>query len=207
MINLSDWIVTVFLGDSLTAGFQQGPGYLPPRYYPFTNMLESALRRQLSVLGSEMDLVVINQGMDGDSTGGMLERFNRNVELEKPSVVLIWGGINDLYTRYPIDEIFSNIVKLVERTMAINAVPIVLNVAPAGGLHFNDTIRGLNELTEAYCGENGVLLVDVFSLLVDSEGKLANEYSNDGVHISDRAYQKLIPVLFNVIMDSISGLI
>jgi lysophospholipase L1-like esterase len=207
VITLNDWIVTVFLGDSLTAGFQQGPGYLPPRYYPFTNMLESILRRQLLALGSEKDLVVVNQGIDGDSTRGMLERFSRSVELENPAVVLIWGGINDLYTRYPTKDIFSNIVKLVERTKVINAVPIVLNVAPAGGLHFNDTIRELNKLTEAYCSEKGVLLVDVFSLLVDDEGKLANEYSNDGVHISDRAYQKLIPVLFNVIMDSISGLI
>jgi lysophospholipase L1-like esterase len=202
---LSDWIVTVFLGDSLTAGFQQGPGYLPPRYYPFTNMLESALRRQLDALSSEKDIVVVNQGMNGDSTRGMLERFNRNVESENPEIVLIWGGINDLYTRYPTEKIFSNIVELVDRIKAINAVPIVLNVAPAGGLHFNDTIRGLNRLTEAYCSENDVRLVDVFSLLVDDEGKLADDYSNDGVHISDRAYQKLIPVLFNVIMESISN--
>jgi lysophospholipase L1-like esterase len=204
---LSDWIVTVFLGDSLTAGFQQGPGYLPPRYYPFTNMLESALRRQLTTLGSEKDIVVVNQGMDGDSTRGMLERFSRNVESEKPALVLIWGGINDLYSRYPMEDVFSNIVELVKRTKAINAVPIVLNVAPAGSVHFNDTIKELNMLTEGYCGEKDVKLIDVFSLLVDDEGKLAAEYSNDGVHISDRAYQKLIPVLFNAVLETVSDLL
>ena len=204
---MSNWIVTVFLGDSLTAGFQQGPGYLPPRYYPFTNMLESGLRRQLVALGSERDIVVINQGMNGDSTRGMLERFSRNVESENPDVVLIWGGINDLHTRYKPEDIFPNLVQLVERTKAINAVPIVVNVAPVAGKHFNETVAELNRLTEKYCNEHGVRFVDVFSLFLDSEGKLADEYSNDGVHISDHAYQKLIPVLFNAVMETVSDLL
>ena len=189
---MSNWIVTVFLGDSLTTGFQQGPGYFPPRYYPFTNMLESALRRQLTSLGSEKDLVVVNQGMDGDSTRGMLARFTGGVEAEKPAVVLVWGGINDLSSMRPPEEIYQNLVDLVERTKAINAVPILLNVAPVAGTHFNENIIVLNKLTEQYCNEYGVRYVDVFSLFMDDTGKLAAEFSNDGVHLSIRAYQKLI---------------
>jgi len=204
---MSDWIVTVFLGDSLTTGFQQGPGYYPPRYYPFTNMLESALRRQLTALGSGKDLVVVNQGMDGDSTFGMLNRFTGSVETENPDLVLIWGGINDLTSRRPPKDVFPNLVDLLERTKAINAVPILLNVAPVAGTHFNETVLGLNKLSEKYCNEHGVKYIDVFSLLVDDEGKLAEEFSNDGVHLSVKAYQKLIPVLFHAIMALISDLI
>ncbi|MCB2171750.1 SGNH/GDSL hydrolase family protein [archaeon] len=204
---MSDWIVTVFLGDSLTTGFQQGPGYYPPRYYPFTNMLESALRRQLTALGSGKDLVVVNQGMDGDSTFGMLNRFTGSVETENPDLVLIWGGINDLTSRHPPEDVFPNLVDLIERTKAINAVPILLNVAPVAGTHFNETVLGLNKLTEKYCNEHDVKYIDVFSLLVDDEGKLAEDFSNDGVHLSVKAYQKLIPVLFHAIMALISDLI
>jgi len=204
---MSDWIVTVFLGDSLTTGFQQGPGYYPPRYYPFTNMLESALRRQLTALGSGKDLVVVNQGMDGDSTFEMLNRFTSSVETENPDLVLIWGGINDLSSRHPPEDVFPNLVDLIERTKAINAVPILLNVAPVVGTHFNETVLGLNKLTEKYINEHDVNYVDVFSLLVDDEGKLAEEFSNDGVHLSVKAYQKLIPVLFHAIMALISDLI
>ena len=204
---MSNWIVTVFLGDSLTTGFQQGPGYFPPRYYPFTNMLESALRRQLTALGSEKDIVVVNQGMDGDSTRGMLNRFTGSVESEKPAVVLIWGGINDLTSRNPPEDIHQNLVALIEHTKAINAVPILLNVAPVTGTHFNENVIGLNKLSEKYCSVHGVKYVDVFSLLVDDMGKLADEFSNDGVHLSIRAYQKLIPVLFDVIMETVSKLV
>jgi len=161
----------------------------------------------LTALGSGKDLVVVNQGMDGDSTFEMLNRFTSSVETENPDLVLIWGGINDLSSRHPPEDVFPNLVDLIERTKAINAVPILLNVAPVAGTHFNETVLGLNKLTEKYCNEHDVNYVDVFSLLVDDEGKLAEEFSNDGVHLSVKAYQKLIPVLFHAIMALISDLI
>jgi len=204
---LSNWIVAVFLGDSLTAGFQQGPGYLPPRYYPFTNMLESSLRIKLRDLDSDKDIAVVNQGIDGDSTRGMLERFARSVEPENPEIVLIWGGINDLSTRNPPEAVFPNIVDLIEKTKIIGATPIVLNVAPVAGAHFNETIMKLNNLTENYCSENGIIYVDIFSLLIDAEGKLADEHSNDGIHLSDRGYQKILPTVFKMIMNYLISLI
>lgn len=204
---MSNWIVAVFLGDSLTAGFQQGPGYLPPRYYPFTNMLESSLRIKLRELGSDKDIVIVNQGIDGDSTGGMLERFNRSVAPENPHIVLIWGGINDLSTRSTPEKVLPNILELIERTKGIGAIPIVLNVAPVMGVHFNETIQEMNKIIQSLCTEKDVTCLDVFSDLVDDEGKLAEEYSNDGVHLSDRGYQKLIPLIFRTIMNHIEPLL
>jgi len=204
---LSNWIITVFLGDSLTAGFQQGPGYLPPRYYPFTNMLESSLRIKLRELDTDKDIVVVNQGIDGDSTGGMLERFNRSVAPENPHIVLIWGGINDLSTRSTPEDVLPNIIELVERTKTIGAIPIVLNVTPVEGVHFNETIQKLNNMTENFCTKNEIQYLDVFSELVDEKGKLAEEYSNDGAHLSDRGYQKLIPLIFRTIMTHIEQLL
>ena len=204
---MSNWIVAVFLGDSPTAGFQQGPGYLPPRYYPFTNMLESSLRIKLREVGTDKDIVIVNQGIDGDSTGGMLERFNRSVAPENPHIVLIWGGINDLSSRSTPEIVLSNIIELVARTKAIGAVPIVLNVAPVMGVHFNETVQKMNNLSECFCTENDIAYLDVFSDLVDDEGKLAEEYSNDGVHLSDRGYQKLIPLIFRTIMNHLEQLL
>ena len=192
--------MTVFLGDSITAGFQQGPGYLPPRYYPFTNMLESNLRIMLREMGSKKDVAIVNQGIDGDSTRGMLERFSRAVEPENPHIVLLWGGINDLSTRINQKEVISNIIELVKRTNSIGAIPIVINVAPVSGVQFNKIIKEMNSLIRNYCLENNIDYLDVFSELVDDEGKLAQVYSNDGVHLSDRGYQKLIPLLLKALM-------
>jgi acyl-CoA thioesterase I len=204
---LDAWIVTVFLGDSLTAGFQQGPGSLPLRYYPLTNMLESSLRMWLGEIDAERDIVIVNQGCDGDSTVGMLNRFDVCVKSEDPDIVLIWGGINDLSSMMPPGDIYRNIVKLVEKTRAIRAFPVVLNVAPVGGVHFNDQVRALNHCLMEYCRSCGVTCLDVFSLLVDGEGKLAEEYSNDGVHLSDKGYRTIMQSIYSKLVEIIQGLI
>ena len=203
---MSDWIVAVFLGDSLTAGFQQGPGLMPPRHYPFVNMLETSLRVKLSELKFGRDFAAVNQGINGDSTRGMLERFSRSVEPEKPDMVLIWGGINDLSSMKKPQKILPNIIKLVERTKAIGATPVVLNVAPVAGTHFNDNIRELNLLSQNYCKESGVMYLDIYSELVDDEGKLPPLFSNDGVHLSDAGYKKIFLPIFQCMMKIISTL-
>jgi lysophospholipase L1-like esterase len=201
----SNWIVVVFLGDSLTAGYQQGPGYFPPRYYPFTNLLESNIRRKLRNLKHSKDLVIVNRGIDGDSTKGMLLRFQRNVAIERPHMVIIWGGINDLSTSISPDSVLQNIIRIVEETQDINAIPIVLNVTPVFGLHFNETIKELNKLIQEYCSLHNVEHLDLFSELVDKEGKQEEKYSNDGVHLSDLAYKKITNLLFITLIDIIES--
>ncbi len=194
------WVVFVFLGDSVTAGYQQGPGYLPPRYYPFTNMLESSIRMKLKELESDIDVAIENKGLDGDSTSGMVDRFQRSVAVEKPDYVVIMGGLNDLFTRIPGDDVYRNLVKLTDMTKEIGAVPIVLSTTPvAGSPDFNAQIKELNDKVQEYCEERNIVFFDLFSQLVEG-GVLAEEYSNDGVHISDRGYTKIISELFNRLM-------
>lgn len=194
------WVVFVFLGDSVTAGYQQGPGYLPPRYYPFTNMLESNIRMKLKELESDIDVAIENKGLDGDSTYGMVDRFQRSVAVEKPDYVVIMGGLNDLFTRIPVDDVYDNLVKLTEMTKEIGAVPIVLSTTPvAGSPDFNVQIKELNDRVQGYCEANNLFFFDLFSELLEGD-VLAAEYSNDGVHISDRGYAKMISELSNRFM-------
>jgi acyl-CoA thioesterase I len=197
---LNEWINVVFLGDSLTAGFQQGPGYMPPRYYRFTNLLESSLRLILQEKGIGKDLAISNLGVDGDSTSGMLERFNRSVIHESPEVVLIWGGINDLSTRITPEEVFQNIIKLIAKTKDIEAIPIVISISPVVGTHFNELVQKLNSMIKDYCIDTKVEYIDVYSELIDSEGKLADEYSNDGIHLSDLGYRKVMIQVYQTIL-------
>jgi lysophospholipase L1-like esterase len=197
---MSNWVVFVFIGDSITAGYQQGPGNLPPRRYPFTNMLESGLRMKLHEMESNKDIAIENKGMEGDSTSGMVNRFPLSVTPERPDYVVIMGGLNDLFTRIPEDDVYQNLVKLTEMTKEIGATPIVLSITPvAGSVEFNADIKSLNDRVFNYCENNGIVFLDLFSELID-EGVLVAEYSNDGVHLSDRGYQKLISELSNRFM-------
>ncbi len=199
------WIVFVFLGDSITAGYQQGPGNLPPRYYPFTNMLESTIRMRLKDRGKEKDIAIENRGMDGDSTSGMISRFAMSVSPEKPEYVVIMGGLNDLFTRVPDSDVYRNLVQLTQMSMEIGAEPIVLSTTPVDGAHdFNSKVKDLNDRVRGYCMENGVRFIDIFSELLD-DGVLAKEYSNDGVHLSDGGYKKIISVLAPLLLELVEG--
>lgn len=197
---MNGWINVVFLGDSLTTGFQQGPGYMPQRYYHFTNLLESSLRLFLQEKCIGKDIAISNLGVDGDSTSGMLERFNRSVKHENPEIVLIWGGINDLSTRRTPEEIFHNIIKLIAKTKEIDAIPIIVSVAPVAGPHFNETIQKLNAMIKEYCMNTKVEYVDIYSELTDLDGKLANENSNDGVHLSDLGYRRVMIQIYQTVL-------
>ena len=202
---MSGWVVFVALGDSVTAGYQQGPGSRPPRHYPFTNVLESTLRMKLKALGSEIDVAVENKGINGDSTFGMVNRFQRSIVPEKPDYVVIMGGLNDLFTRIPVDDVYSNLVQLTQLTKEAGAEPIMLSTTPvAGSPVFNAQIKELNDRVAGYCESNGVRFIDLYGELL-SEGVLAEEYSNDGVHISDKGYGKIISILAPLFLELVAG--
>ena len=73
-------------GDSLTEGKDIEAAYRWP------SLLQNAL-------GTE----VINTGIGGDTTAGLLSRFATDVIPRKPDAVILMGGINDFWWDLPID--------------------------------------------------------------------------------------------------------
>ena len=69
----------VCLGDSLTYG------YGVPRKDCWVSLAAASTGHTL-----------VNRGISGDTTGGMLARFDRDVLREKPDRVLLMGGANDI---------------------------------------------------------------------------------------------------------------
>ena len=57
--------------------------------------LDSKLR-WTSLLASRLDIEVSNHGVSGDTTGGMVGRFDYMLRSEQPKYVFIMGGTNDL---------------------------------------------------------------------------------------------------------------
>jgi len=115
------------------------------------------------------------------------------------------GGLNDLFTRVPGEDVFRNLVHLTQLTREIGAEPIVLSTTPvAGAVDFNEGIKALNDRLMEYCAGNDVRFIDLFSELSDG-GVLAEEYSNDGVHLSDKGYKKIISILAPLMLELVQG--
>lgn len=99
----------VCIGDSLTNGFRIN------RKSVWTNLLKEHLSTE-----------VINEGINGDSTNGMLCRFGDAVIKNKPEQVIIMGSVNDLISGVSVDLIVSNILTMVHQSNYYGITPHVI---------------------------------------------------------------------------------
>lgn len=124
----------VCIGDSLTYG------YRIKRSEVWTGFAEKKL-----------NIKVLNKGISGDSSGGMLTRFYHDVIDNNPSHTLIMGGTNDFIMEVPISIVRSNISAMVHQARAHNIEPIIgiqINLEPEMSEKYWCGITDFNEVKE-----------------------------------------------------------
>ena len=82
----------VCLGDSLTEGYEIDNN-----------------KSWTELLQKELNVEVINAGISGDTTSGMLARCEKLLLEHQPSHLIIFGGTNDLWFGLKDEFILSNI--------------------------------------------------------------------------------------------------
>ena len=190
-----DVLVVVALGDSLTAGYRTVDPYAIDPRVPYPVQLETLINGRLR---GQTRAFVINLGVNGDDTNGMLWRFRQTVVTEKPEIVVIWGGINDLGAAKDPEQVMENLTKLYDLCRETGATPVACTLTPT---RLTSTkIRRLNELIRAYASEKDLVLVDLFYGLVDVEGNLRQEYSDDGVHLTQTGYRRIAEIVLGAIV-------
>jgi acyl-CoA thioesterase-1 len=102
----------VALGDSNTAGFWVG------RANAFPALMEASLRAE------GIDVEVLNRGISGDTTGGMLARLDAAVT-PGTRVVILQGGYNDRSRAVPAQDTAANIDAILAR-LGARRVRVVL---------------------------------------------------------------------------------
>ncbi len=177
----------VCLGDSITAGYPYG---------------EQA--SWVSGIKSWFDGEVINAGICNDTVGVMLARFDRDVMAYNPNFVIILGGTNDAWQGIPLEQTKCCFEKLILRSRAINALPILGLPAPiikeqvktyfnhgdveSFLLHLNSIRSWIND----FAAQNGISTLDFFTPLRRKESDEGNsELFADGGHPNRRGYFRL----------------
>lgn len=123
---------------------------------------------------------IVGRGISGQVTSQMLARFRRDVLDLKPKYVAILAGTNDIaQNRYiAVENIFGNIVSMVEIAKANGVIPIVCSVLPANKYPWRQEIKPaplvkkLNEMLKAYCEKNSVKYVDYYTPMADDKDGL-----------------------------------
>ena len=144
------------------------------------------------------DSTVINRGIGGDITFGVLKRLDEVLN-RKPSKIFLLIGINDIGKDIPPTVIADNIKKIIRRIQTESpATKIILqNLIPVNPTinHFpqhydkQSKIVETNKLLIGVAKETNVPLVDLNKLFRDTKGNLQEKYTNDGLHINTAGYK------------------
>jgi lysophospholipase L1-like esterase len=134
---------------------------------------------------------IVNQGIGGDNTVGMLHRLQYVYQLH-PKLCFIMAGINDIYADAPVEKIFENYKKIIDTLRSKNIIPIIqstLHVNPKWKRTEvkNPEVKKLNLLLSEYCAANKIRFVDLNAKL-STNGILNDQFTTDGIHLTPAAY-------------------
>lgn len=194
----------IAIGDSLTVGYTALAGFHID-VFPYTEFLEQILADEMSKKGlHQVDVSLKNLGVNGDTTWGMLKRFDLQVIRENPDYVIIWGGINDLYISKEPSDVFNNLKKMYEKARRSAIEPIACSMTSVRGFNsYIPKILEVNDLIREYCGMEGIPLADLFSATSDESGGLMESYSSDGVHLNELGYRKVATTIYSEALEPI----
>ncbi|WBW97487.1 GDSL-type esterase/lipase family protein [Oceanirhabdus sp. W0125-5] len=173
------------LGDSLTAGYGV-----------------SLNENWVSIINKNLHPSFINKGINGDTSTGLLMRWEKDVMSTKPSMCFIMIGLNDLMRNTSPESIIKNINIIVKDSFSSGIIPIMLSQPPIN-IHMASSLWDsylnysqillkqtyLNDLFKDFCSSKNILFIDIFSYfksICDTEN-----YHSDGIHLNSYGNSQL----------------
>ena len=169
----------ICLGDSLTFGLRVPQSQTWPR------------------LVQETGVEVMNLGICGDTTGGMLARLPLILkeQSKQNAYVLIMGGSNDIFYSGTDTAARSNLGAMVHQVIAAGLTPIVgisLPIVPEDAPQDWDPVANFREAAKilegycawlnTYCKAFGIPTVDFRADFLTPDGQVRRELYCDGLH-------------------------
>lgn len=169
----------VCIGDSLTSGYKLNKEEVWP-----------------ALVGKRYNMEVLNMGINGDTTAGVLSRFYRDVIDNNATHAVIMAGTNDLVWGVPLTVIQSNIAAVVmhsyqNRIMPIVGIPIPAEVHMAKKYwpfvkdleQVNEKLKMYREWIMEFNVNFQCRTVDFYSSFYDSSsGTAKTSFYLDGLH-------------------------
>ena len=189
----------VFLGNSITQGL---------------------LRHTDKLLGEN----IVNRGISGDHTDGVLARLEEIIHF-KPKAVFLLIGVNDLFEdnrsrpertpeyvanniflifdminkKSPNTQIFIQTIIPINNNQYLSKKPNIEFLHSDYSPSVNEQINEVNKILKSNLSLN---IIDLHSIFLDKDLQLNPKFSTDGVHLNDLGYQKWIDII-NPILEEI----
>lgn len=185
----------VFLGDSITEGYGV-----------------SASTCWVAAMPGD----IINHGISGDTTAGMLRRFTPHVIQEHPDYVVIMGGINDLSEGRSLSSVQQNLQAMYEKAeqCGIGVIPAVC-VMPdydmvlendwaqyyPGVRHLPEQLKQLAVWIRSYARNHELLCLDFAQFFPHYTVDGYHRYFFDGVHPNERGHAIMATIARKIVFD------
>jgi lysophospholipase L1-like esterase len=145
---------------------------------------------------------IVNQGVSGDTTRDILARLD-SVADPQARAYFIMAGINDLTRGIPPDETVSNIRKIVLtlKQASPDADIVLQSILPVNSrirpFPFETSlVKDVNdELRQIADVKTRVVFLDLYPSFLDGNGRLKNEFTYDGLHLSAAGYETWAEIL------------
>ncbi|MCX5870540.1 MAG: SGNH/GDSL hydrolase family protein [Deltaproteobacteria bacterium] len=177
----------VGMGDSITAGYplitsdqngSQVGGYEPI----LANML----------IHSGQQAVVLNYGHRGELSVEGNNRIQGVLDTEKPDVVLVLEGVNDLFA-VDTATVMTNLASMVNKVIQSGAYPVIATLLP--DTYDTKPVKQMNDLIRNWAKNNNVQLADQYMALINDWSQLTFE----GMHPNLDGYNVMAQTWFTVI--------
>ncbi len=178
----------ICFGDSLVSGYglRKGEGWC------------ELLQRDKAIA---KNYIILNKGVPGDTTTGLLSRSYKDVLELKPQIVIILIGTNDLLLGRSVDVVFENLTFVLSELLIHNIEPILLS--PPGIVMemteenfgssqiystVNKKIELLIEKLKKYSSDNKIGFIDLYDFFhnvvnMDNFTTFRDLYI-DGIHLN-----------------------
>lgn len=143
------------------------------------------------------DSTIINRGISGDITFGVLNRTNDVIQL-KPSKLFVLIGVNDLYKEIPDEVVLQNIFTFVRmvKSGTPNTKIYIQSILPVNKTFKNfpknydkdEHIVTINAQLKKLSKHFGYTFIDLYSMFSDNALQLEEKYSYDGLHLNSTGY-------------------
>ncbi|MCI0920401.1 GDSL-type esterase/lipase family protein [Sphingobacterium rhinopitheci] len=154
------------------------------------------------------DLPILNRGISGDISFGVLARLDEIVK-HQPQKVFLMIGVNDLKRNVPTSFIINNYKKIVSRIQMESPRTIIYlnSILPINSSKLiepfrsvkNEDVAQLNRaLKEISASNKNVHFVDLHKVVADKDGQLRADITSDGIHMEVAAYIEVIDYLKKV---------
>jgi len=136
---------------------------------------------------------MVNRGIAGDMTGGLLMRLNE-ITQHQPAKIFLMIGVNDLNI-YSIADILKNyevivsdiLLKTPSSKLYLQSILPVNNQVRNSGKSNSDIVF-LNKEIENIASKNGLVFLNLHSLFLDEDGQLDSRLTQDGIHLDASGY-------------------